>query len=224
MGLSSSDTELSSLSQFAEQPDAHWLQPPSISERLTSSTIVVNPDLMFLKSTRPPDWKAKRSLITSVSSQMEVGDRDMFYVEHGGDCCGVSHVVGFPPRPDKDGLREFNGACEDAINDICNSQEDEVDPDNFGHLLEAVLTDFQMTQWSKELHKQGWKLQRRWLNSNSSNFCNLLTWVTPSADDDLKHLPYEWPSDAQCDTCKRSDGNVGREPYCHVCSPDVGET
>lgn len=46
------------------------------------------------------------------------------------------------------------------------------------HLIEVMLTDYQMTEWAATLKEFGFKLHTRWYNSNSRNYCNLLTYQT----------------------------------------------
>ena len=101
--------------------------------------------------------------------------------EHGGYCCGISHVYDFPPAADETWLnREIN----DAISDIRGSWEDSEGEDfkgNFGHLIEVALTDSQMEVWAPTLKKKGFKLAHRFRNSNSGNVVNVLTYATRRA-------------------------------------------
>lgn len=117
----------------------------------------------------------------------------MFYSPHGGDCCGATHVVGF---------REVNQTqlrttIDDAIYevqrfvdaDIEHGEADRIYKGPFGHLIEVVLTDEQMIQWAQTLKGMGFRLGPRWLNDNSGNYCNLLTWQSKKPS---KPRPFTW--------------------------------
>jgi len=115
------------------------------------------------------------------------------YDQHGGGCCGISHVYWFPERADEAWLdREIKG----AIGDI--EWENQVDVEvgdrqrwrgKFGHAIEVCLTDDQMMVWAETLKKKGFKLGLRWLNDSSGNYCNLLSWSPKKAG---KKRPYKW--------------------------------
>lgn len=118
----------------------------------------------------------------------------MFYAEHGGHCCGVSHIVGFshtPPSSEQvQALQDtIDLAVEVLANHRVNEEEEPLYDGDFGHLLEVCLTDQQMTIWAGILKERGFKLQQRWLNDNSGNCVNLLTLVTKEP---TSTPPYEW--------------------------------
>lgn len=112
---------------------------------------------------------------------------------HGGECCGISHVHDFPMRADAVWLdRQINRATKE----VQEGAQDRVDEDSlepwrgkFGHAIEVCLTDDQMIVWAETLKKKGFKLGLRWLNDNSGNYCNLLSWAPKRAS---KKRPYKW--------------------------------
>lgn len=123
----------------------------------------------------------------------------MDWNEHGGECCGASHVYGFDFRADKDRLRH---AIESTINsteqphiyenEMCREEGEPLSNPyrgRFGHLIEVVLTDEQMMEWASTLKEYGFRLGPRWLNDNSGNYCNLLTYQTKKPS---KPRPFDW--------------------------------
>ena len=124
----------------------------------------------------------------------------MLINKHGGECCGVSHIFNFNPNyANKKLLKE-------SIKDAVSSVQQHVDDENelyaangepfirpyrglFGHLIEVVLTDEQMINWAETLKEEGFRLHRRWLNDNSGNYCNLLSWIPKEPS---KPRPYKW--------------------------------
>lgn len=119
---------------------------------------------------------------------------------HGGGCCGISHIYNFPIHYfDLKGLNQIIGEAVDEVKDNVDAanENDRVAerPINnpyrgkFNHLIEIVLTDEQMMTWSKTLKERGFKLGPRWLNDNSGNYCNMLTWVAKKPS---KPRPYTW--------------------------------
>ena len=114
---------------------------------------------------------------------------------HGGFCCGVSHVCEFPSRADARWLdREVKQAIEyveegrreyfEDIGRTVNWKEGK-----FGHLIEVCLTDNQMVEWAQTLKEYGFRLGPRWLNDNSGNYVNLLTYQPKIA---RGRRPYNW--------------------------------
>src|SRR5688572_27900996 len=112
----------------------------------------------------------------------------MEYVEHGGNCCGASHVYNFSHVVDEREILFLDEAIRNAIEtveegalDNCPWDEDTDQPivpwKKFGHLIEVVLTDQQMVNWAATLKAKGFKLHRRWKNDNSGNYCNLLSYI-----------------------------------------------
>ena len=117
----------------------------------------------------------------------------MSYYEHGGNCCGISHVFDFPDEADMSWL---NSQILWATEEIEDENEQAVEYGNrkrwrgkFGHAIEVCLTDDQMVVWAATLKKKGFKLGLRWLNDNSGNYCNLLSWAPKKAG---KKRPYKW--------------------------------
>lgn len=83
-----------------------------------------------------------------------------YYVEHGGECCGMSHI--YDMGETKETLRVVDRTLRDL-------------PTN--HLVEIVLTDRQIKRNKsipKGLKKRGFKLVSRFYNDNSGNYCNVL--------------------------------------------------
>ncbi len=117
----------------------------------------------------------------------------MSYEYHGGYCCGISHVHSFPPRADSNWLdREMARAVEEIEEKNRLYVEEglrQMWRGKFGHAIEVCLTDDQMIVWAETLKKKGFKLGLRWLNDNSGNYCNLLTWAPKRAG---KKRPYKW--------------------------------
>lgn len=127
----------------------------------------------------------------------------MEYNEHGGCCCGMSHIYSFPHAEDK-GINALGNLIKEGIEEIEESRlrslKEEGDEDGeevldapwkvFGHLIEVVLTDWQMSSgWSSVLKEKGFKLGPRWFNDNSGNYCNLLTYQTKEPE---TPPPYVW--------------------------------
>ena len=119
--------------------------------------------------------------------------------EHGGYCCGMSHVWGFQTVTDKV-TEDLMGTItsrvlrvEEEATENYDYEEDEEDVPwkVFGHCIEIVLTDSQMLHsgWAPVLKEKGFKLCDRWFNDNSGNYCNLLTYKTKEPE---TPAPYEW--------------------------------
>lgn len=117
----------------------------------------------------------------------------MSYSYHGGECCGISHVHDFPDRANArwldDQIDLAISEVEDAAIDRAYFDGEKKRRGKFGHAIEVVLTDDQMIVWAETLKKKGFKLGLRWLNDNSGNYCNLLTWAPKRAS---KKRPYKW--------------------------------
>lgn len=117
----------------------------------------------------------------------------MSYFDHGGNCCGISHVYNFPARADAAWLDcEIELATEGILldnEDIAEERGQKHWRGKFGHAIEICLTDDQMKEWSPTLKAKGFKLGLRWLNDNSGNYCNLLAWAPKKVS---KKRPYKW--------------------------------
>lgn len=102
--------------------------------------------------------------------------------DHGGGCCGISHVSGF--RSTFSTTKEGQHLLEEDVDLLLKCLEDSelfdklFDSAHY-HLIEIVLTDEQIEdrkELVKKLKKAGFKLVSRFLNGNSGNFCNVLHW------------------------------------------------
>lgn len=118
--------------------------------------------------------------------------------EHGGACCGMTHVYGFPHIPSKQALNVMLQIISDRVYFLEGEKADYYYENNieipwkiFGHCIEVVLTDSQMANqgWAPLLKGKGFKLCDRWFNDNSGNYCNLLTYKTKEPE---TPAPYEW--------------------------------
>ena len=116
---------------------------------------------------------------------------------HGGYCCGMSHVWDFKTATDKS-IEELMNTIADRVDPIEENarenydyEEEDVPWTIFGHCIEIVLTDSQMLHsgWAPVLKEKGFKLCDRWFNDNSGNYCNLLTYKTKEPE---TPAPYEW--------------------------------
>lgn len=94
--------------------------------------------------------------------------------DHGGGCCGMTHVYEFPDL--KTDCTE-KGNREAAIDGFLSTvtQTDTRHYANTGsHLYEVVLLDSQLRSgWLYVLQKAGFRRVSRFLNSNSGNICNV---------------------------------------------------
>lgn len=91
--------------------------------------------------------------------------------EHGGHCCGIKHILGFPTMASERAVSDFNILVGDFLAEVDEGEESE---ENGGTmLLEAVLTDYQLAQWGKILTGKGFKLVNSFTNVNSGNDCNI---------------------------------------------------
>jgi len=80
---------------------------------------------------------------------------------HGGRCCGVTHIAGIGSGP------YWDGKSKTFLSSFSFSRS---------HLYEIVLTDHQMEHLPKTLAKMKqlkFKRVSRFLNSNSGNYCNV---------------------------------------------------
>lgn len=109
--------------------------------------------------------------------------------EHGGGCCGASHLSNFTE------VRDFTlSQLDEKLQYRPNVRQGrDLDPsplENYGHLYEIVLTDRQMNSWAKPLKERGFKFCARWLNTNSNNYCNLLVFIV--GKEPTSNPSYEW--------------------------------
>lgn len=86
----------------------------------------------------------------------------MYCSEHGGDCCGRGHIVGFDRDITEKLIERELRSCQGML------QED----DYTGHFcIEAVLTKGQKNLHHKKLIKLGFKEVWSFVNPNSGNTC-----------------------------------------------------
>lgn len=107
---------------------------------------------------------------------------------HGGGCCGMYHIQGFPIGEDVKNLKVVKDALAAVGNQIIEPGE--------GRLCEIVLTDGQieaMPVLVKGLKELGFKLKTRFKNRNSGNYCNVLHW---SPTNELHGSPY-WKKESK---------------------------
>lgn len=127
----------------------------------------------------------------------------MEITEHGGECCGISHVYGFGPEPNDGRIKDLKAYIKHSADFIERTVEaynpqtgDYYEKDAFpgvetlGHVIEVALTDDQMVAgWAKELKKLGFSKPFRALNDNSGNYVNVSLLRTRRTKD---KAPYKW--------------------------------
>lgn len=101
----------------------------------------------------------------------------MYYNEHGGQCCGISHVSDFG---DNDTDVHLNSHLDELKSDFNYVTWDGIIKNqlsNGNHIVEIVLTDDQLRSrnnfWLKELKKRRARRVTRFLNANSGNMVNI---------------------------------------------------
>ena len=99
--------------------------------------------------------------------------------EHGGECCGVTHILGFH---ENNGFYGYPTTPEGLVALIRDDLEDgdyDYDPDHplMGHLFEAILTDRQPAKYHKMLTDYGFKEVNAFKNSNSGNVCRVYHYI-----------------------------------------------
>lgn len=89
-------------------------------------------------------------------------------IEHGGGCCGMTHISDFPSIVDAENKKDraaMIDAFDEALNDVGT---------NLSHCIEVVLIDDQLREgWLRIIQKRGFKRVSRFRNSNSNNVCNV---------------------------------------------------
>lgn len=96
----------------------------------------------------------------------------MYTSEHGGDCCGITHLHDFPCT----GMSE-----KDRIERLRSEIKDLVTPEfpplsgksGFLHAVEAVLITSQLPMWERPLRKVGFRPVFSFKNGNSGNICTV---------------------------------------------------
>ncbi len=98
--------------------------------------------------------------------------------DHGGECCGMTHIHNFGNHQALD-----QWVVDRALED--HPKE---------HLFEVVLTDQQVSDnpvLVKGLKDRGFKLVSRFRNANSGNYCNVLhRYPLSGKGSGLKNSPY----------------------------------
>ena len=117
------------------------------------------------------------------------------FSNHGGGCCGMSHLSSFGATLTGNWYTHIDGGerrleyVEDVANDLVKLVRTR--SQRRTGCAEVVLTDDQMTQddylWHKALLKAGFVRVTRFLNSNSDNYCNIY------------HGPYGQPKAVRAD-------------------------
>jgi hypothetical protein len=125
----------------------------------------------------------------------------MNWEDHGGSCCGVTHIVNFGDVATKRvAINQIRSTISDHQEEYSEEDyDDEGEPyeNNYrkrAHLYEATLIDVQLTandnRWAKALKEVGFKPVSRFLNSNSGNVVTVFhlnygqTFTPP--------LPFSW--------------------------------
>lgn len=120
----------------------------------------------------------------------------MYAKDHGGDCCGASHLVDFGRAPDRYLLVTLDGVIDRAKERqaVVERRDGTEFRSGFSHLYEVVLNDQQMLVWAPELKKRGFTLGPRWFNSNSGNYCTMLFYNAHSGPRGRNRTkaPYTW--------------------------------
>jgi hypothetical protein len=93
------------------------------------------------------------------------GEYQALYLHgHGGYCCGMSHLRGFPSVTTP-------GVLDAFIKLMDNLEETYGWTQDGRHLLEVVLTTHQACSWEKHLLAKGFKKVGKFNNMNSGNDC-----------------------------------------------------
>lgn len=121
----------------------------------------------------------------------------MFREEHGGSCCGITHIFDFH-RYSEVRERELLRGMENGRDAIAEDNDEFFDEDGnrnnkkVHHLFEVALTDQQLidddSAWACALKRLGFKHVARFMNSNSGNYCNLLVHYPRARE----KKPFKW--------------------------------
>lgn len=82
--------------------------------------------------------------------------------KHGGCCCGIHHIYGFP---------DVGLSSTEKIQGINEVVTRAVEDDDWPHAVEAVLADYQISEWRRALNAVGFKQAFKFVNGNSGNRC-----------------------------------------------------
>lgn len=115
----------------------------------------------------------------------------MHIEEHGGGCCGASHLVSFYTSNDSKIMagyvQQMNNLIEQRIQDLRDrlSEEDEDEDGEFipyegdiHHLFEVILAPYQKVVWHNILIERGFVEGVSWVNSNTDNLLTMYTLAT----------------------------------------------
>ena len=91
----------------------------------------------------------------------------MSTASHGGYCCGVKHIYGFPYESNPERRKLWLESEMEEILDDLNPRK------SHGQLIEVCLTDSQSKTWAPLLKEKGFRHVARWRNSNSGNVVNM---------------------------------------------------
>ena len=110
----------------------------------------------------------------------------MHYSEHGGDCCGRSHIIDFHCRAADTGTdrkKRLDQVIEDRQQELIQEWEsrnydDDTDESEtwqgpFKHCYEVVLAEYQHGMWNQILLDRGFKEVVTFENDNSGNVCHV---------------------------------------------------
>lgn len=120
-------------------------------------------------------------------------------VNHGGHCCGVKHILGFPSRPDREtaglsavsvsigaspemapGRRFYPGPEPIEPGGVrLDKLLDYIDKYKTAHLVEAVLNKSIAANWKEFLEERGFKQVTEFKNSNTDSKLCVFHRVTP---------------------------------------------
>lgn len=117
----------------------------------------------------------------------------MHWEEHGGDCCGMRHIVNFAlgfgnnyKWDDRYAAQQLSSTIRDIFNDY-GYEEDEYgnetdEPvttrDTYCLCIEAVLTKEQSIKWEPILFAEGFKRVNKFVNGNTGNTLTIYHLVT----------------------------------------------
>lgn len=96
--------------------------------------------------------------------------------DHGGHCCGVKHLHGFPcssqytAAEKEQWLRDAIHRCIDQFSEF---DDDEQAYSTWRGCIEVVLAEDQLNCWCRTLEEAGFKQVFSFLNHNSGNECHV---------------------------------------------------
>lgn len=124
---------------------------------------------------------------------MKIGDKYYLLLvnEHGGGCCGVKHISGFPfiSSNAKTIVKQKIALVKDAVDKAIDRYEhyeegaSKNSRENWTCAINVVLIDSQLEQWQTAVEAVGFKHVLRFKNSNSGNYCNVFYLVTGKGEE-----------------------------------------